>query len=67
LVRDRRRGRMKGARQGRKQGVLGARSRAHQNDYVFDREEERQSLSTFYYTAVYIASQDIYSAYTCQN
>ena len=28
--------------------------------------EERQSLSTFYYTAVYITSQDIYSAQTCQ-
>ena len=36
LVRDRRRGRMKGASQGRKQGVLEARSRAHQNDYVFE-------------------------------
>lgn len=56
LVRDRRRGRRKGVRQGRKQRVLEARSRAPQNDYVFEWEEERRSLSTRYYTAFHITS-----------
>ena len=30
--------------------------RAHLNDYVFEWEEERRSLSTFYYTAINITS-----------
>ena len=33
---------------------------------VCQQSEERQSLSTFYYTAVYITSQDIYSSQTRQ-
>ena len=47
LVRDRRRGRMKGARLGRKQGVLEARSRAPQNDYVFDRVKKGEAFRLF--------------------
>ena len=49
-------GRMKGVPQGRKQGVWEARLRAHLNDYVFEWEEERRSLSTRHYTAIDITN-----------